>query len=354
MNAGLVAGPIGVYVRDMQRATQSRGLRTLVVGLAAFNGVTALAGGLALILWPHGNAYVPIQLLAGTPFSSFSVPGLLLTCVVGGSSLVCALLTRRRHQLAIDVTIFAGGALSVWILAECALLHELRWLQVMYGTIGLMLLAIGVLGAWRSGMPRQRWMVLVTGSEAAGFVVPAVVGLASQRAGVEGWPQVAALTAAGFLEGLMLGTGQAFALPIAVRKPRYAILTAFGAASVWMLVMATIEQAPPAHAMPTPVAIGALAVVALVGLTAIGAAQWIELRRHASGSARWIGWTALAWIAALPLSFTPSPLVNETTPIATHVVLWSCAGLLMAYTMALVTWQGARRLRHTHAIESSG
>jgi len=76
-----------------------------------------------------------------------------------------------------------------------------------------------------------------------------------------------------------------------------------------------------------------------LGLFAIGAMQWLELRRAA-----WIGWTALAWVVALPFSFLPMPFVDLTTPMAAMAALWACAGLMMAYVMALITWQGAKRL----------
>jgi hypothetical protein len=78
----------------------------------------------------------------------------------------------------------------------------------------------------------------------------------------------------------------------------------------------------------------------LPALFAIGGAQWIELRHHRVPARRWIGWTALAWLVALPLSFAPGPLVDETTPLAAHIVLWGCGGVLMAYVMALITWRG--------------
>jgi hypothetical protein len=86
------------------------------------------------------------------------------------------------------------------------------------------------------------------------------------------------------------------------------------------------------------------AATAALGLAAIGSAQWLELRRHAGPARRWILWTALAWAVGLPFSFAPAPFVDESTPLASHLVLWGCGGLLMAYAMALVTWQGVRRL----------
>ncbi len=58
-----------------------------------------------------------------------------------------------------------------------------------------------------------------------------------------------------------------------------------------------------------------------------------------------IVWTALARIAALPLGLLPGPLVTTETPFAAQTILWGCTSVLIAYVMALITWQGAKRLR---------
>jgi hypothetical protein len=95
----------------------------------------------------------------------------------------------------------------------------------------------------------------------------------------------------------------------------------------------------PAAAM---IAVGLVAGV--VGLVAIGGLQWLELRNRTSRATAWIAWTALAWALALPLSFLAGPFVDEHTPLPIHFVLWGSTGVMMAYVMALVTWQGVRRI----------
>ena len=104
------------------------------------------------------------------------------------------------------------------------------------------------------------------------------------------------------------------------RLRRNTLLTALGAAVVWAGVMAAMRLG---GALP-PLMAAALAGVAAgaAGLAAIGAAQWLELRRDAARAGRWIAWTALAWAVALPLSFAPGPFVDESTPLASHVALW--------------------------------
>lgn len=303
--------------------------RRTIIGMALVVAISAFGGGIALIANVAGA--VPLE---HTPFATPLVPGLLLSLVVGGTSALAAVLAYRRSERAIDATILAGGALVVWIVAEIALIRTGHWLQLIYGGLGLALLALGMHAGLRSGAPRLRWSVTVTLAETAGYLVPSVVGIATATAGIEGTAQAALVTAAGFVEGVALGTGQALALPVRVDRRRYALLTGLGAALMWGTVMTLMLVGKPAL----------IAVAGLVGLVAIGGAQWLELRHHVARAHRWIAWTAVAWIVALPLSFTPAPFVDASTPIAANVALWACGGALMAYVMALVTWQGAARL----------
>lgn len=311
--------------------------RGLVTALAGFAALSALGGAAALLALRRGSEQVPLALLARTPFESFLVPGLLLGAI-GAACALAALLAWRRSRAAIDAVIAAGGALAVWILAERALLREASWLQAVYGAIGLALLGLGARAGLRSGQPRHRWVIAVTAAEAAGYLAPALTGILTARAGE---PAALPIVAAGLVEGLALGAGQGWALPLRVDRLRYALLTALGAGAAWAGVMAAMRLGgalPPAAAVAAGVTAGA------AGLAALGGAQWLELRRRAPRAGRWIAWTALAWAAALPLSFAPGPLVDAATPLWAHVALWGAGGLLMAYAMALITWQGARRL----------
>jgi hypothetical protein len=136
--------------------------RRLLVAIASFVALSAFAGGAELVLFPHGNAWVPIALLAGTSFTTFLIPGLLLGLVVGTSSALCAVLAWRRHRGAIDATVLAGGALIVWLAAEMAQMRTVHFLHVLYGGLGLALVALGLRAAWRAKRPRYRWLIATT------------------------------------------------------------------------------------------------------------------------------------------------------------------------------------------------
>lgn len=55
-----------------------------------FLGITAFAGGLEMLFFPHGNVYLPDDMLDRLPVDTFVLPGLILGGVIGLSSLVVA------------------------------------------------------------------------------------------------------------------------------------------------------------------------------------------------------------------------------------------------------------------------
>jgi len=333
----------GMSQREIARGPADIPNRRLIASLAALAGVSATGGAAALFVWRAGSSFLPRSLIEHTPFKTFLIPSLLLGFMVGGTSLACAILVWRRSRAAVDAAVLAGGALTVWILAEMAMMRHVHWLHVTYGSLGVGILVHGAYAALRSKAPRPRWVLLVTMAETTGYMVPACTGILSARAGFDGPSMVVLLTAAGFLEGFALGVGQAWAIPLPVRKMRYALLTALGAGLVWLSVMLLISLV---ESKSVPFAFASVAgfMTVLVGLLAIGSSQWLELRHHVEVAHRWIPWTAAAWALALPFSFAPGPFVDESTPLAAHIVLWGCGGLLMAFVMAQTTWQGVDRL----------
>ncbi|MBK8170681.1 MAG: hypothetical protein IPK60_10125 [Sandaracinaceae bacterium] len=326
---------------SVRKPSRSVDQRRVTVALASFSALSALAGGFALLLTPNGGA-APLSLLEHSPFTSFLIPGLILAFVVGGTSAGCALLTLQRSRLATDATILAGGTLLVWILVEVSLMRMVQWLHWLCGFLGAALLVLGIVSAWRTRERRHRWIVTVTIAEALGFLAPVCVGVFSAAYHASDLQQGVLVVAAGAVEGFALGLGQAIALPLPIRKMRYALLTSLGAAIVWASVMFMTSLFGHGH---SPLLLALLCTITgAVGLLAMGTMQWIELRHSAPRAHRWIFWTALAWCVALPLSFTPAPLVDMSTPVASNLVIWACGGLLMAFVMASISWLGVRRI----------
>ncbi|HVB10984.1 MAG TPA: hypothetical protein VNM16_11545 [Bacillota bacterium] len=94
--------------------------------LEIFLGIGALAGGLGLILAPDGSGFgFSTALLAGSPFTSFLVPGIILFTVLGIGPLVAAVLTLRRSPAAPTLALVVGILLVGWIVVEMVIMAHL-------------------------------------------------------------------------------------------------------------------------------------------------------------------------------------------------------------------------------------
>src|SRR5947209_4093200 len=81
----------------------------LAMVLEILLGIGALFGGGQFILAPDGHLIgVPLKSLAGTPFHSYLVPGLLLFTFVGVAPMVAAVITARRGAIG-PLAAFAVG-----------------------------------------------------------------------------------------------------------------------------------------------------------------------------------------------------------------------------------------------------
>ena len=117
----------------------SRSARTrLLYGLNLFLGLTAVAGGVALLT---GLIKIPLSALDGSPFTDYTAPAILLAVVVGGLSLLAAWLVQLRLSLGAWVSAVAGGAIVIFEIVEWTVIG-FAWLQAVYIGIGVGILAL--------------------------------------------------------------------------------------------------------------------------------------------------------------------------------------------------------------------
>lgn len=120
----------------------------------AFVAVTSILGGLALVVGtflPDRSLAItpPSEYLAGSPFTSYLVPGLILAIVVGGLNVCAFVLLLRRRSLALFAAAVAGYSVQCWIFVQMALI-PFSPLQAVYFAagaveLGLVLLLLGLL-----------------------------------------------------------------------------------------------------------------------------------------------------------------------------------------------------------------
>jgi hypothetical protein len=124
------------------------GLRVALAVVDGFVALTAIGGGLALVLGLEADRFGP-EGLEGTPFRSYLVPGLLLSLAVGGSAAVATAATIVGWHGGL-LSALAGVVLVGWIVGEVAMLNQPAPTRTegVYLVAGLLLLALAGAFAW--------------------------------------------------------------------------------------------------------------------------------------------------------------------------------------------------------------
>jgi hypothetical protein len=154
-----MASAIRIPAHAARPSSISRHLPTLgrlALVLEIFLGIGALFGGLQFILAPDGHLLgTPLSMLAGTPFHSFLVPGVLLFTFVGVGPIVAAAITARRSAIGPLAALAVGVTLMVWITVEMVIMAGLTSLfWAFYLVLGTAIAAVG-LAWWRSNSARD-------------------------------------------------------------------------------------------------------------------------------------------------------------------------------------------------------
>ena len=133
------------------------GVARLAVVLELFLAIGALGGGGLLILGPDGHLLgIPPKMLAGTPFDTFLVPGILLFVFVGVLPIAAALVAARRRSIAPVAALAVGLTLMGWITVEMVLLagpSSLFW--AFYLVLGTVIAATGVAWSRHAGLSNR-------------------------------------------------------------------------------------------------------------------------------------------------------------------------------------------------------
>ncbi|HEY8448012.1 MAG TPA: hypothetical protein VIL01_12985 [Thermomicrobiales bacterium] len=133
------------WTRSLGRSERRPARRPLLlIAVETLMGFSAIGGGIGLLGDWIG---MPREALEGTPFSSFTIPALILIFVVGGSQLVAAWLAWTRHPLALVASFAAGCILLGWIAVEAVMVDdpEGRMLQTVVFACAALILGL----AWR-------------------------------------------------------------------------------------------------------------------------------------------------------------------------------------------------------------
>lgn len=119
--------------------------RTALTILDSFLAVSAILGGLGLVT---GRYAPPTEMLAGSPFSTYAVPGLALILVIGGVSLAATVLVARRARAGLAVSVAAASFLLIFEAVELAIIG---FTGLLAGCVVLAVLILALAAAlWRA------------------------------------------------------------------------------------------------------------------------------------------------------------------------------------------------------------
>jgi peptidoglycan/LPS O-acetylase OafA/YrhL len=117
-----------------------KGLRILIGIITGFIALTAIGGGIALLSGAEDGRF-PLEWLEGTPFKSYTIPALLLTSIVGGSSLLACIAIFRNLKAGILSSLTAGIVMVGFIVVEVLILNQTppgpTPIEMMYFGLGL-------------------------------------------------------------------------------------------------------------------------------------------------------------------------------------------------------------------------
>ena len=117
--------------------------------LLAIQAIGATAGGIGLVQDPIDNIGMSLDLLEGSPFDDYLIPGLILLIVVGLLPFVVLYGLARRRTWGWWLAVAAGAGLIIWIITEVALLGYLPdiggALQIGMGVLGVLIVVVALL-----------------------------------------------------------------------------------------------------------------------------------------------------------------------------------------------------------------
>ena len=144
-------------------ATQSAAVRSIItvphpelhlagklcLGFLAVLALGALGGSAFLVTSPDGSAMQwTVSMLAGSPFSDFFIPGLLLGGLFGLGSLAVLVMGITRHRIAPFLAFAIGCGQMIWIVVELAIIGQLSFLHPLCFGLGLIIAATAVRWGW--------------------------------------------------------------------------------------------------------------------------------------------------------------------------------------------------------------
>ena len=126
----------------------TKSIRVLLIVLTLFLSLAAFEGGIQLLI---GFYTPPVEMLNGSIFKDFTIPGLALGIIVGGSALFTAILLIRKNKFSLPASVATGVIIMFFEFVEMLAIGSpagpARFMQIFFFGMGTVIIAAST-GAW--------------------------------------------------------------------------------------------------------------------------------------------------------------------------------------------------------------
>ena len=139
---------------------QLKFLTGLLIFLLGFLSLSAIVGGIMLIISPKGTEIeLPVELLDNSPFKNFLVPGIILLVTFGliPIYIIYALIKKPKsrfmqklnllhdHHFAWTFAVYTGFGQIIWINVQTLIMNSVVVIHTFYSSLGILIVCIALL-----------------------------------------------------------------------------------------------------------------------------------------------------------------------------------------------------------------
>jgi hypothetical protein len=129
--------------------------RVILIVLTGFLALSAILGGIGLLT---KLIAMPVEMLQGSIFSDFTIPGVALSVIVGGSALLATIMLIRKSRYGSLLSALAALIIMFFEFVEVLVIGSpvglARDLQIFYFGLGTIIM-VTALGAWYLTLTRK-------------------------------------------------------------------------------------------------------------------------------------------------------------------------------------------------------
>ena len=123
----------------------TKSIRVLLIVLTLFLSLAAFEGGIQLLI---GFYTPPVEMLNGSIFKDFTIPGLALGIIVGGSALFTAILLLRKNKFSLLASVTTGVIIMFFEFVEMLVIGSpagpARFMQIFYFGMGTIIISVSL------------------------------------------------------------------------------------------------------------------------------------------------------------------------------------------------------------------